>query len=347
MTVYPQDDAWGNRTLPACAAHHADGLEDCQVIALCDSWVLEPDPFPDGLRLAVWAPVDHDPLPEISRKVLAHPSVTPIAMSRFGEDRMRRRGLEPLYVPHGIDTALFRPRPDERDRVRDELGVPRDAFLVGMVAANKGSPLASRKSFPQVFQAFAAFRQQRPDALLYVHSNEIADGSGAGGVHLRALANACGLPRRSVRFTDPLVWSLGVRREDVARMFSAFDVLASPSFGEGFGVPLLEAQACGVPVIATDHSAMSELCEAGWLVDGDPWYDAPQDSWFKCPQIKLIRAALELAYEARGDQELREEARAFALSYDADRVLSEHWLPALARLDTERELPLIREYVSA
>lgn len=332
MTVYPEDGHYGNETLAACAQRHAGLLADCLVIALGDAWLFDPRGFPEDLRLAAWAPVDHEPMPERTRAVLADHRVTPIAMTRFGEAEMAAAGLSPLYVPHAVDTETFRPRPDERAEIREAIAVPEDAFLVGMVAANTGSPLLSRKGFPQIFRAFARFRAMRPDALLYVHTN----GSEQGGLDLARLAGSCGLGPEALRFTDPLVWSLGVSREDLARLLSAFDVLVMPSLGEGFGLPLIEAQACGVPVIATDHSAMRELCEAGWLVDGEEWYDAPHDSWFKVPSVKLLAAALELAYEARDDEALRREARTFALGYDVERVVDEFWVPALEQLATDR-----------
>jgi hypothetical protein len=104
----PGDGEWGNRTMVACAAHHADG-DDCQIIALCDAWVLNPSTFPKDLRMAVWAPVDHWPLPPPSDRC-CRIRVTPIAMSRFGERMMDDAGLEPLYVPHGVETDVFRPR---------------------------------------------------------------------------------------------------------------------------------------------------------------------------------------------------------------------------------------------
>jgi glycosyltransferase involved in cell wall biosynthesis len=114
-------------------------------------------------------------------------------------------------------------------------------------------------------------------------------------------------------------------------------VLLMPSMGEGFGIPLLEAQACGVPVITSDHSAMTEIGTVGWQVGGDPWWDALQDSFLICPSVDGIVAALEAAYTARGDIELRERAVRFAAAYDADTVLHQHWLPALERL-ADREL---------
>ena len=70
-------------------------------------------------------------------------------MSQFGVEQMTKLGLDPCYVPHGIDLDVFKPQPNIRDGVRDELGIPQDVFLVGMVAANKGNPSVPRKSFPQ------------------------------------------------------------------------------------------------------------------------------------------------------------------------------------------------------
>ena len=95
---------------------------------------------------------------------------------------------------------------------------------------------------------------------------------------------------------------------------------------------------CGTPVIVTDHSAMPELCGAGWVVGGDDWYNATQGSFYKCPSIDELVEAMEAAYEARGDQQLRDQARDFAAAYDADRVTSEFWVPALERL-AEFEAP--------
>jgi glycosyltransferase involved in cell wall biosynthesis len=339
FNIYPTDRAWGNKTMAACAAHHGDGLDDVLVVTLSDAWVLDPASWPKDMRVAMWAPVDHNPLPGIIRQRLAHETVTPIAMSRFGERMMRDAGLDPLYVPHGIDTQMFRPQPEERDRLRREMNVPVDAFLVGMVAANNGKPTFSRKAFPQVFQAFAKFRETHRDAVLYVHTNEHAANNENGGLHLRPLARACGIPPASIRFTDPLSWELGVQRSDVAGLMAAMDVLVNTSFGEGFGVPIVEAQACGVPVIVTDHSSMTELCGAGWLVDGDPWYDAPQDAWFKCPSVDGIVDALGEAYASWGT--MVEPARRFALQYDVETVMDDHWQPALETLAVgrRREVP--------
>jgi glycosyltransferase involved in cell wall biosynthesis len=325
--VYPSDGEWGNRTLAACAAHFGDGIENTLVIALCDAWVLNKDRFLKGMKLAIWAPIDHEPAPPPSLNVLRHEAVTPLAMSEFGERMMRDAGLDPIYVPHGVDTEMFRPQPEIRGDVSEELGLPRDAFVVGMVAANQGSPQMHRKAFPQAFQAFARFRETHTDAVLYVHTNEMAQHN--SGLHLRALAERCGIPRRSVVFTDIFAWEMGWPRQTLANAYNAFDVLLNPAMGEGFGVPILEAQACGVPVIVSDFSAMTELCGAGWLVEGDRWYDGPMDSFLISPSVESIGQALEQSYASGG---LADQARRFALRYDVETVTEDYWQPALRKL---------------
>jgi hypothetical protein len=76
------------------------------------------------------------------------------------------RPLDPLYCPHGIDTDTYQPH--DRNTVREQVGLEEDAFLVGMVAANKGRP--SRKSFSQAFQAFRKFAESHDNAYLYLHT---------------------------------------------------------------------------------------------------------------------------------------------------------------------------------
>jgi glycosyltransferase involved in cell wall biosynthesis len=293
-----------------------------------DVWVLNGHSIGQIPHLASWVPVDHDPLPPKVLEYFTRTGARPIAMSRFGQAKLAERGLDPLYVPHGIDTGVFKHRPRGRADLRELVEIPEDAFVVGVVAANKGIA-PPRKAFPQTFQAFAKFHKTHPDAYLYLHTEM---SGAADGVNLGALAEMTGVPFDAIKFTPPWQMELGVTPETLSCLYSAMDVLCNPSYGEGFGVPIMEAQSCGLPVIVTDHSAMPELCGAGWLVGGDSFYDATQGSFYRCPSIDEIVEAMEAAYEARNDQALKAQARDFALGYDADRVLQEHWVPALDRL---------------
>jgi glycosyltransferase involved in cell wall biosynthesis len=242
-------------------------------------------------------------------------------MSRFGQDQLAE--FDALYVPHGVDTNRYRPL--DRKESRRRLGLEEDGFLVGMVAANKDFP--SRKSFPEAFQAFKNLRDRHPDARLYLHTEATGQGSGLNLPHLLAQV---GIPPESVGFPDQhRLLCTGFGDEHMVNLYSAFDVLLNPAAGEGFGVPIVEAQACGTPVIVTDWTAMRELCGAGWKVTGQRAWTF-QQSWQMVPSVDDLSVALLHAYQAAG--RLRDDAREFALQYDADRVLQEHFLPALAEV---------------
>ena len=340
---YPTDHTRrGKYALRQYARDHAGtggSVDDVQIITLMDLW-----PWVDtrhgsiadfeGLRIASWVPIDHDPVPPRVCQAIDAFKVKPIAMSRFGEQQLRDNDFDPLYVPHAIDTEVFKPVED-RDALREAMGLDKDRFVIGMVANNFGC-MPPRKAFPQMFQAFAEFRRRHDDAFLYLHCDILGIYE---GINLVELAQINGIPTGSYGGVPQEKYMVGaITQEQMARVYSLMDVLANPSYGEGFGIPIVEAQACGVPVIVTDWTAMPELCGAGWTVQGDRWFNSPQTSFFKCPAVYEIVDALEKAYEARGDTVLRERAREFALGYDADRVFAEHWVPALEVLDRPREV---------
>lgn len=336
ILVYPQDDRWGKALLTSYAKHFQGAdEEEALILTLMDVYPLTHDALADA-RVACWVPVDHEPLPPRVYEFFARTGARPIAMSRFGEGELRNAGLDALYVPHGVDTNVFF-RKDNREAIRRTgMGLPEDAFVVGMVANNKGvSP--PRKAFPQVFQAFAELRRRHSDAFLYMHSEMQGRNS---GMNLAALADACNIPADAMTFSDQVMIEVGIPPDDMSYLYSGFDVLAHPSYGEGFGIPIIEAQACGCPVIVTNTTSMPELLGAGWLVEGDPYYDAPHGSFYKSPSVAEILDAMEEAYQgAQGN--LSEKAVDFASQYGADLVTEQYWVPVLAELEGPREvLPL-------
>jgi glycosyltransferase involved in cell wall biosynthesis len=324
--------SYGNEAIREHAAMFFDGdLRGGLVLTLMDVWVLESRIW-QQLNVASWVPVDHEPCPGPVRAFFERTGATPIAMSRFGEEQLQ--DLDPLYVPHGIETDTYKPQP--KDEAREQVGLPKDEFIVGMVAANKGNP--SRKCFAEAFQAFAEFHRKHPDSRLYLHT-EIT--GRFQGVDLQALLHATGVPLEKVSFADQYrqVY-MPIKPETMARLYSSMDVLLAPSAGEGFGIPVVEAQSCGVPVIVSDFSAQPELVGAGWTVEGIKHY-TPIGSWQFKPSVPSITDALEDAYRHGASAE---KAREKALEYDADRVLEEYLLPALEtvqeRLDARKPTKL-------
>jgi len=329
MPVYPCGmDPWGNDVAAAWASHwFGEDPRAGVVITLQDVWTLHSDALA-YVNMASWVPVDHAPVPPPVVGFFQHyPGTVPIAMSRFGQAELAKQiDDEILYVPHGVDTQVFSPRAD-RDEIRGFLGIPSDAFVVGMVAANKGIA-PSRKAFPEVFLAFAEFKRSHPDALLYMHTLRT---EGHAGLNLQFLARSCGVSESDIVWVDQLSYMLGdIPGDKMAALYSVMDVLANPSYGEGFGIPILEAQACGVPVIVGDNTAMPEILGGGWKVECEPFWEERAKSFFFRPKVPAIVDAMQRAY--RAGRKPAKLAREHALRFDADRVLTEHWVPALEHL---------------
>jgi glycosyltransferase involved in cell wall biosynthesis len=309
-----------------------DDIRSGLVISLTDVWVFETQLWKQ-FNVASWVPVDHDPAPPLVSKFFRESNAVPIAMSRFGPDRWSE--FDPLYCPHGIDTKVLRPM--DQAKVREKIGIPEDAFVVGVVAANKGSAPV-RKSLTETLQAFAEFRKTHDNAMIFLHCEALGR---FDGVNMTAVVNALEIPVEAIIAADQYRLRFNpMPPEMMAEMYSSFDVLANPSMGEGFGLPIVESQSCGVPVITCDYTAMSELTGSGWFVDYDKVW-TQQLSWMVKPRVESIIERLEECY-ARTDDQVRDmstKAREFALDYDVDKVFAEHMLPALAevqmRFDTE------------
>jgi glycosyltransferase involved in cell wall biosynthesis len=307
-----------------CILEHAQAafgeLRDGLTLTLMDVWVLDLAKWTQ-LNTVAWVPVDHEPCPQPVRDYF-DTGIPPMAMSRFGERMLE--DFDPLYCPHGIETSVYKPY-DKRES-REYLGLDKDTFLVGMVAANKGNP--SRKCFQEAFQAFKLLHDRHKDARLYLHTEATGRFQ---GVHLLQLLKATGVKGSAVSMADQYrIIHFPFKDDHMARVYSAMDVLLMPSAGEGFGIPAIEAQACGVPVIGSDFSAQPELIDAGWLVKGTKHY-TPIGAWQFRPDVADIAEALMSAYSLSesAKEQLAKKGRDKALQYDADVVFSDHMLPAL------------------
>jgi FkbM family methyltransferase len=335
MNVYPgYAKGYGKDTLIPHALHHFGAEPGASfgevsrrglIITLGDVWTFD-IPLLPGMNVAAWVPVDHETVPLFVRNWLENSGAIPIAMSRFGQRKLEEIGLSPLYVPHGIDTAVF--HPGDKIEARKRIGLPEDAFVVAMVAANVGTD-GARKAFYEQILAFSELRKKHSDAVLALHT----DIAGPLGMDLGYLLEDLGLPASSYLATDQYAYRVGVPAETVADIYRAADVLTNTSWGEGFGIPIVEAQACGTPVVVTDTTAMPELVGAGWKVAGEPlWHDS-QKAWARRPLISGIIDAYHEAYEHARSDVMRAQAWTFAQDYDADVVFDAYWQPALKQLE--------------
>jgi len=157
-------------------------------------------------------------------------------------------------VYHGLEPPVTRALEREGQRIRSELGISPDAFLVGNVGR-----LAPQKGQRHLIGAMPALLARIPRA------HAVIAGGGDLENFLLDLAEETGVAER--------VHVLGPRK-DVPALMHAMDVFAMPSIWEGFGLVLLEAMAAGRPIVASRVATIPEVVvdgQTGLLVPaGDP-----------------------------------------------------------------------------
>ena len=173
-------------------------------------------------------------------------------VSQAAVERYIRVGAAPkdkiIFVPNGIDTSRFKPDRDTGWRLRNELGI--DNYFVWLAVGR----FEAAKDYPNMLQAFKMVVDKKQDTLL------LLAGQGSLLEETRKLANELDLEDK-VRF-------LGVRR-DVPDLMNAADAYVMSSAWEGMPMVLLEAEACGLPVVATDVGGNSEVIlnnKSGYIV---------------------------------------------------------------------------------
>jgi glycosyltransferase involved in cell wall biosynthesis len=297
------------------------------ILTLYDAWVYLDVPALEELKFWSWTPVDHLSVPPKVAAWAKRPNVKTIAMSPFGQRQFEAIGVDSTYIPHAVDTSVYKPTDNIQGySLKQYMGVGEDDFIVGMVSANKANGSLHRKAYAEAFLSFAMFRQKHPNAYLYVHAEPSRV---FGGFHLATLMKAVGLPQDAVLFPDPHKLRYGYSSEEMAGLYSAMDVLLHASYGEGFGVPAIEAQAAGTRVIGSNWAATPELLgEDSWLVDGQPFWDEAQSTFFQIPLIPSLVTALEQAYAApRGVSTASVE---FSKQFEVETVYEQYWKPFLA-----------------
>jgi glycosyltransferase involved in cell wall biosynthesis len=192
-------------------------------------------------------------------------------------------GERTVVTPHGVD-ARFAPPPGEAiAAMRAGLGLPAAyALFVGAIAI--------RKNLPGLLRAWAACRLRREMPL--VLAGQPSDDAAAVAVAVREL----GLERevRRLDFVDDA---------QLPALYAGAALFAFPSFDEGFGLPVLEAMACGAPVACSTGGALPEVA-GGHARLADP---SDREAWI---------AALEGA--AAMDAAERAAARRHAAAYTWD-----------------------------
>lgn len=157
-----------------------------------------------------------------------------------------------VRVVHNGHGGEFRPLDANQSRARIE----RELGVGGRFVLHVGT-LEPRKNLTNLIAAFAQVRLAGADRHRLVLAG--ADGWGSASIHRAAVAHGIAA---SVRFVGCVAADL------LPALYAAADVVVYPSLHEGFGLPVLEAMACGTPVVAANRAAIPEVAgDAALLVD--------------------------------------------------------------------------------
>ena len=139
-----------------------------------------------------------------------------------------------VVIPNGFDVAVFKPAPDARRYLRDELHVPEETVLIGLVA--RFHPVKDHATFIQAIARVCAKHRS-------VNGVLIGEGAHKNNQELLALLSQAGM--------EKFIHCLGERR-DIAVLTAGLDVGCNSSISEGFPNAIGECMACGVPCVVTD-----------------------------------------------------------------------------------------------
>lgn len=249
------------------------------VITLYDQWVI-----PSYQQLgSVWLPyvvLHYEPMEPKLREAVQG-AWRCWSLCDWAAGLMRDEGMDARTVPLGVDTNVYRPLLGlmdangnifKQENLKQMLGCPPDHFLIGMVAANRDF----RKALEPQFRVFADFHRKYKDTHLFIKTNASA---AEGGWDLPLMCTKLfGLKKGGqAPVTYPADDQTTVDSHTLCTFFNAMDLYLCCSVSEGYGLPVVEAQACFpavTDVAAEDVVRATRRCYSGTMVHIETDYGA-------------------------------------------------------------------------
>ncbi len=192
-----------------------------------------------------------------------------VAMSKFGQRVLKSMGIESEVIYHGVDTTRFLPASEEqRKALKKQVGLGEDTFIFLGVFKNM-----QRKNPEKYLQAFKIFLEnkdltqaEKDKCVLLLHTQPQPQ---IGGEYdLAEQSIDCGLQLgKNIIFSNQQL-----PPEQMQLIYQTSDVFLHLGTMEGFGIPILEAMSCGLPIVGVDSCTMPELIGDCGLLSEVPRY---------------------------------------------------------------------------
>ncbi|MCW4009158.1 MAG: glycosyltransferase [Candidatus Bathyarchaeota archaeon] len=255
-----------------------------------------------------------------------------ISLCKWQQKCLTGYGLKSDLIYLGVNVDIFKPM--DKKEIRKRMGIDEDVFVFGTVATNNEKD--DRKGHTSAIKAMHYFLDQNPDVknVVWLY-HTIPDNP--YGLPLSSIAHKFGLDK-IIKFMDPSLASTMLSEEELASLMNCFDVHLLCSKREGFGMPILETQACGVPNICHESSSMTELVDGhGWLCKSLGTElnleTTPINAETAVPNVYDIAKCIQDAYfHPNKVKSYGEESIKFVSQYSWDSVVKNQWVPLLDKM---------------
>ena len=216
-----------------------------------------------------YCPIEGDNLPPIWRDVWN--MFQPVAMSDYGQRVISEHMGRPVpRIYHGVDTETFHPATHATPIVIDGRALRSKEDCKAWMGFDPGRKMllradrnATRKRYETLLRAFVPIAEADPLVDLILHCRPIDPEGIDLWQEIRRMPEGV---RERVKFTNAHDTFKGLPQAGLAALYNAADVYISTTGGEGFGLTLAEALACGTPVVCTDWAAEREVVGDGGIL---------------------------------------------------------------------------------